>query len=229
MSPVSVKKNKDLTRFHQELVNSLLAQAGPVKPMTSPWAQWSLWILLATALVFLALWRMKPTHLDASVQPTAIGYLITLFLSAALAAWQAVVSSIPGRPSGSWQLVLLTVFLATIIIIFPFVFFVPKGEEIFEMDNIVKCWPDCFKAIFLIGILPWILLGWRLSQNASFNARWTGAWSGLSAFLLGSLVTLMRCGYWEAGHMLAVHLLTVAIFSFLTTWLGAMWFSRWKR
>jgi len=139
-----------------------------------------------------------------------------------------VASSIPGRQTSRLHLVLLAVFLAAVIIL-PFVFFIPKGEEIFEMDDIVKCGPDCFKAIALIGVVPWILLGWRLSRNASFSAKWTGAWSGVSAFLLGSLVTLMHCGYWEAGHMVAVHLLTVAFFSFLTTWLGAMWFSRWKK
>ncbi len=50
----------------------------------------------------------------------------------------------------------------------------------------------CFKAIFWIGVVPWILLGWQLSRNASFGAKRTGAWSGVSAFLLGSLVTLMH-------------------------------------
>ncbi len=228
MSPESVKKNKDLTRFHQKLVNDLLAQTGPVKPMASPWAQWGVWFLTATVLVFLVLWVIKPTHLDASMQPAAMGYLIALFLGAALAAWQAVASSIPGRNTSRLHLILLIVFLAAVIIL-PFVFFIPKGEEIFEWDDIVKCGPDCFKAIALIGIVPWILLGWKLSRNATFNVKWTGAWSGVSAFLLGSLVTLMHCGYWEAGHMVAVHLLTVAFFSFLTTWLGAMWFSRWRK
>jgi hypothetical protein len=228
MSPESVKKNKDLTRFHQDLVDGLLARAGPVKPMASLWAQWGLWVLVATALVFLVLWMMKPAHLDMSLQPAAMAYLIALFLGAALAAWQAVASSIPGRQTSRLHLVLLVLLLVAVIIL-PFVFFIPKGEEIFEMDDIVKCGPDCFKAIALIGVVPWILLGWRLSRNASFSAKWTGAWSGVSAFLLGSLVTLMHCGYWEAGHMVAVHLLTVAFFSFLTTWLGAMWFSRWKK
>ena len=228
MSPESAKKNKDLTRFHQELVNGLLARSGPIKPMPSPWAQWCLWFLMATVLVFFVLWMMKPSHMDTASQPAAMGYLIALFLGAALAAWQAVASSIPGRNTSRLHLVLLTVFLAAVIIL-PFVFFIPKGEAIFEWDDIVKCGPDCFKAIALIGVVPWILLGWRLSRNASFNTKWTGAWSGVSAFLLGSLVTLMHCGYWEAGHMVAVHLLTVAFFSFLTTWLGAIWFSRWKK
>jgi hypothetical protein len=228
MSPESVKKAKDMTRFHQGLVNDLLSRVGPVKPIDSPWAQWGLWLFPACLLVSVALWVIKPTHMDQVAQPASISYLLALFVGSALSAWQAVASSIPGRQTGRVQLTFLALVLAAVLVL-PFVFFVPKGEEIFEMDDIVKCGPDCFKAIALIGVLPWILLGWRLSRNASFNVKWAGAWSGVSAFLLGSLVTLMHCGYWEAGHMVAVHLLAVAFFSFLTTWLGALWFSRWRR
>jgi hypothetical protein len=176
----------------------------------------------------LALWLMKPASWEKSLQPPAVAYLAALFLGAALAAWQAVASSIPGRKTGRAQAVLLVVFLAAVLGL-PFLLFVPQGEEIFEIEDILKCGPDCFKAIALIGVLPWILLGWKLSRNAAFSAKWTGAWSGVSAFLLGSLVTLIHCGYWEAGHMVAVHLLTVAFFSFLATGVGAWWFSRWKK
>ncbi len=37
VSPESVKKNKDLTQFHQELMNDLLSRKEPVNPMVSPW------------------------------------------------------------------------------------------------------------------------------------------------------------------------------------------------
>ena len=85
-----------------------------------------------------------------------------------------------------------------------------------------------FSLVFLVGLVPWSVLGFRLSKNAVFNPTITGAWSGLSAFLLATCTLYICCPCGSLGHMFVSHLLPVVAGTFLCALAGAFWFSRWE-
>jgi hypothetical protein len=215
-------------QFHGKLVDRIVPTARPVGHIHSAGLQWSLWLVLSLGVMALALWRMKVGNsVETLGQMPPMAFILAAFLGAAVAAWEAVVSSIPGRHTGKWFRAAQLSLLAALVLI-PFLFF-PAGIGGGGVLSSLRCGVDCMKLISLVGLLPWILLGWMLSRNAAFNPAWTGAWSGVSAFLLGAVTVQLHCPNWETGHMLVSHLLPVAVLVFPATFAGSFWFSRWKK
>ncbi len=222
-------KTKNIHQFHGSMVDQLVSQNGPVKKIWPAWAQWMAWLALSAGCMALLLLKMGILNNFEELrhQMPPMAFLFTAFLGAALAAWEAISSSLPGRQMGrGYRFLEVLVLLALLLI--PFLFFVKGGEG---LDIVTACrngW-GCIQGASFAGILPWILLGFILSKNASFHPGWTGAWSGVSAFLLGAITIQIHCPNWETGHMVFAHLLPVAFFTFLTTFAGAYWFSRWRQ
>jgi hypothetical protein len=159
--------------------------------------------------------------------PGGTGFILILFLGAGASAWEAIASSLPGREKGPRRKA-FSLLLLVLVFSLPF-FLLGGGSHGFDpWKELTEGWA-CFRAVSLIGLLPWAFLGWRLSKNAAFHPLWTGAWSGASAFLLGSLTVQMHCPNLEAGHVWMAHLFPVALFTLFAGWAGAFWFSRWKK
>lgn len=221
-------KSKNINQFHRSLVDQLVAQTGPARKVWPAGVQWLVWLgLSATCMALLLLKMGVLNHFSGIGNPMPpLAFLTTAFLGSALAAWEAITSSLPGRRTGrGFRFLEGAVLLALLLI--PFIFFV-RGQE--GLDIVTACrngW-GCIQAASFAGLLPWILFGFILSRNASFHPGWTGAWAGVSAFLLGAVTIQIHCPDWETGHMVFAHLLPVAFFTFLSTFIGAYWFSRWK-
>ncbi len=214
--------------FHEALVGRLLAEAEPVKRIKSPLSQWLLWLALSCFSVVLFLTAIHLQDMGAVFHNMpSLGFLLIAFLGSALSAWEAVSSSVPGRQTGSAYR-LLSVTLLVALLFMPFLFFAP-GRGSFDL---VSCcasgWP-CIQWGSVAGFFPWLTLGFLISRNASFRPFWTGAWAGLSAFLLGTFTIQLHCPSWETGHMFVAHLLPVALLTFPASFIGAFWFSRWKK
>ena len=221
-------KTKNMKQVHGELVDRIVSQNSPNTRAWPAGKQWLVWLGLSLVCMALFLGKMGVlndfTLLSHRMPPWA--FLITAFLGSSLAAWEAISSSLPGRQTGKgYRLLSLVVLLALVFI--PFIFFA-RGVE--GLDLVTACrngW-GCIQGAVLAGLLPWIILGFMLSKNASFHPGWTGAWSGVSAFLLGTVTIQIHCPNWETGHMVFAHLLPVAFLTILTAFAGAFWFSRWK-
>jgi hypothetical protein len=154
-------------------------------------------------------------------------FLVLAFLGASLAAWEAIVSSVPGRQTTRGHRYLSAAVVA-LLFLMPFLFFA-WGEGNLSLWDYCCSGLGCIEGCSLAGFVPWVVLGFILSRNASFNPLWTGAWSGVSAFLMGTFTIQLHCPAWDTGHMFAAHLLPVAAFTFLAAFLGAFWFSRWRK
>ncbi len=222
-------KIKNINQVHGELVDQILSRTAPAERVWPAWIQWLAWLGLSLACMAVLLLKMGVLNnwglLYRQMPPVA--FLGTALLGSALAAWEAITSSLPGRQTGGrFRIFSFLVLLALLLI--PFLFFVRGAEGLDLMAACRNGW-GCIQAASLAGLLPWVFLGFILSKNASFHPGWTGAWSGLSAFLLGAVTIQIHCPDWEMGHMVFAHLLPVAFFAFLTTFAGAFWFSRWKR
>ncbi|HEY5038546.1 MAG TPA: NrsF family protein, partial [bacterium] len=155
------------------------------------------------------------------------GFLLLAFALSAFTAWMGIASSKPDH----WPSLAPRVFAATFILFLfsmPFLFF--------NKDNLLQVWTHnmadgwfCVRIVLLVAFPSWMMLGWMASRNASFHPGWTGAWLGVSVFLLGAGTIQLHCAHWETCHMLVDHLLPLLVLIFLPIWIGGYWFSRWKK
>jgi hypothetical protein len=226
--PSSKAKVKTIGEIHRTLVDQLLSSSKPVGHVPAVWKQWALWLVSTLILIGLVLLKIELQENLPQIlgQMPPLAFLATAFLGAALAAWQAIASSVPGRQTGKWQ-IFLSLFMIGVLFLIPFIFF-GHGLDGFGWSSVQDGF-GCFTTASLVGVFPWILLGWMISRNAAFHPAWSGAWSGVSAFLMGTFTIQLHCPNWQADHMVLAHLLPVACFIFLTTGVGAFWFSRWRK
>jgi len=222
-------KMKNMERVHSGLVDQILSNARPVRRVSALWVQWLAWLALSLAVVSFTLlkvgWQSEAGLVFKRMPP--IAFILTAFIGAALAAWEAIASSMPGRQTQKTYRI-FSILVLLVLVALPFLFFYPTGER-FDVIGAFCNGLECVERVALIGIVPWILLGRILSRNASFSPGWTGAWAGASAFLIGTIAVQFHCPSWDARHMLAAHLLPVVLLVFPTAFIGAYWFSRWRK
>lgn len=214
--------------LHRSLVDQMVADAAPARLLIRPWAQWLLW--LGFSVIVMAFFWMRigvQNNLGQTLQAMPpLLFVLTAFAGASLAAWEAIASSVPGRQTSSWYHVLAILVIAALFSI-PFLFFTHPVHL-----DLLKAFEDghgCAEGVAFSGLIPWIFLGWMLSRNASFRPVWTGLWSGVSAFLMGTITIQIHCPSWDMDHVLMAHLLPTAVGTLLGTLLGAFWFSTWKK
>ena len=223
------KKPKDLTQAHKNLVRQLLSDTHPVEPIQSAWSQWGLWLTASMIMMGLALAviKVQPGLGSAMSQMPSLTFVALAFAGAALAAWEAIASSVPGRQTGKLYPILALLVLAGLFAL-PLLFFPANSQAFNPIETLKQGW-GCFTLVSLVGLPSWVLLAWIVSRNAAFKPAWTGAWTGASAFLLGATTIQLHCPNNEWGHILMAHLLPVALFTLLASWAGLFWFSRWKK
>jgi hypothetical protein len=220
---------KKLSQKHQRLVDQLSSDTKRVKPVPTALTQWLLWLAVSSAIMGVFIWTY---HLQAgagevfSRMPPVL-FILTALTGSALAAWEAIASSVPGSQTArGYRVTALLVLL--VLISLPFLFFYPWGQT-FDLFGAFMNGMECVQQVSLVGLLPWVLLAGLISRNASFHPAWTGAWSGASAFLLGTVTVQLHCPNWDARHILAAHLLPVVLLTFLATFVGAFLYSRWEK
>lgn len=220
---------KNMGRIHDRVVDRILADHRPDRHIAWAWAQWFLWLGLSVAVIGMVFLMMGLPY-DAGLlveNPTMLAFFAAAFAGAALAAWEAIASSIPGRGTRKGYKFISSLALVLLVLI-PFLFFYPVGRD-FDLAGSFFGGIGCILRGSMLGVVPWVALGWMLSRNASFRPAWTGAWAGVSSFLIGTIAVQFHCPLWDAHHLLVAHLLPVALCVFIVTFLGAHWFARWKR
>jgi hypothetical protein len=221
-----IKKLPDIQRRAAE---KLLAEAKPFKPVPSVLKQWLIWLGLAVLVAGLSLWIIKPQDdiLQKLLQLPSGSFMLLLFVGSALAAWNGIASSMPGEEPGpaakSWMIGILVALIAI-----PLFFFTSDNLAGVLEHNAESGW-FCFRTVVLVAIPSWVMLAWMVSRNASFHPGWTGAWLGISAFLLGTGTIQTHCTHWETTHILVNHLLPMGLFIVIPIWIGSHWLARWKK
>lgn len=224
-----VSKAKDIRQIHRNVVDEILSQHKPDNHIDSAWVQWFIWLAVSLMMIVgvVMMMGMQANAGQIFGRPSALGFMVIALVGAGLAAWEAIGSSIPSRTTSRTYKVCSGVCLG-LLILMPFLFFYPWGES-FDFIGSFKGGIDCVLHVSMLGVVPWMVLGWMLSRNASFHPGWTGAWSGTSSFLIGTLAVQLHCPIWDARHIFVAHLLPVALCVFITTFAGAYWFSRWAK
>lgn len=223
-----MKTKQTSLQFHHQLVEKIVHQAKPSGLRLRPVTQWFLW-LASSLLVMSFFWMRMGVQSNLSQvmgQMPPLLFIVTAFAGASLAAWEAITSSVPGRQTGRGYRVLAVLVLITLVFI-PFIFFAHTGS--LQWGRALSDDTGCVEGVSFSGLIPWIFMGWMLSRNASFNPWWTGLWSGVSAFLMGTITIQIHCPNWEVNHVLMAHLLPAAIGTLLVSLFGFFWFSCWKK
>jgi len=220
---------KKLDGVQRRAAEKLLSDTKPYKPVPSVWSQWLGWLAISAVIVTFTILLIKPQPQlleKLSLLPNAF-FMLLVFIGSALAAWGGIASSIPGNEPGAREKTLLIAVLLGLFVV-PFLFFTPDTMQEVWSHSMASGW-FCFRTVILVAIPSWILMGWMVSRNASFAPAWTGAWLGVSAFLLGTGTIQLHCEHWETYHMVVDHLLPLILFIFIPIWVGAFWFARWKK
>jgi len=214
--------------FHDQLVEQVVRGAKPAGMLLRPVVQWMLWFV-SSLLVMAFFWMRLGVQSNLSQvmdQMPPLFFIVTAFAGAALAAWEAISSSVPGRQTGRFYRALAVLVLIALVSI-PFIFFTHSGPV--DWSQALDHGTGCAEGVSFSGLIPWIFMGWMLSRNASFNPLWTGVWSGVSAFLMGTITIQIHCPNWDMDHVLMAHLLPAAVGTIVVSLLGSFWFSRWKK
>ncbi len=220
---------ENLPPAQRALVERLAAEARPYRPVPSVGLQWLIWLGFSLLVVMVSLFLIGPQFeiMERLSELSSGGFLALAFVLSAVTAWMGIASSMPDyRPHPAPRVIaaLFVLFLFSM----PFFFF--------DRDTLSQVWANnmedgwfCVRTVVLVAFPSWVMLGWMVSRNASFHPGWTGAWLGVSAFLLGTGTIQLHCAHWETCHMLVDHLLPMLVLIFLPIWIGSYWFSRWRK
>jgi hypothetical protein len=218
-----------LPELQRRAAEKLLAQDKPFQRVPSVLKQWLLWLALAALVSGISISILKPQDglWDRLLQLPSGAFLLLLFIGSALAAWNGIVSSMPGEGPGPVSKTWMAVILGALVAI-PLLFFTPDHlKDVLDHDTATGWF--CFRTVVLVAIPSWVMLAWMVSRNASLHPAWTGAWLGVSAFLLGTGTIQTHCTHWDRTHILVNHLFPMVLLIALPIWIGSYWLSRWKK
>jgi hypothetical protein len=218
-----------LPESQRRLVEKLVAETRPTKPVPSVAQQWLIWLGFSLVVVAISLYLIEPQFeiVERLTDFSSGGFLLLAFTLSAFTAWMGIVSSLPDhRPRPAPRV--LAAALIFVLFSMPFLFFDKDSLSQVWANNMADGW-FCVRTVVLVAFPSWVMLGWMVSRNASFHPGWTGAWLGVSAFLLGTGTIQLHCAHWETCHMLVDHLLPMLVLIFLPIWIGGYWFSRWLK
>ena len=185
-----------------ELIKSLAAEAGPVKPLPPLGRRFILWLVVSLLYaLFCLFWIGWRTDLRAVA--TAPGFIWQTLLLAMLtvsSAWLAFVLSIPGRERGhAGKIAVGLVAVAWLTTLLVLILITPDHSP---GDG----WA-CSLHITLVGLLPAILLMLMIKRAAPLQWLWAGISVGLAMIALGATALQFACGTDDPMHLLFWHLL----------------------
>ncbi len=218
-----------LPKSHRDLVEKLVAENKSTPTAPTVLGQWLVWLVFSLLAVALTLSLIGPQFelQERLTDLSSGGFLLLAFVLAAFTARMGIASSMPDyRPRTAPRVIagILILFLFSM----PFLFFETSAlAQALARDRADEWF--CARTMVLVALPTWLILGWMASRNASFHPRWTGAWLGVSAFLLGAGTIQLHCARWETCHMLVDHLMPMLTLIFLPIWIGGYWFARWRK
>lgn len=220
-------KSHSFLKVHETAVEKILSTMKPSGTVWGVFQQWVAWLTLSLALMALLIIWMKPLPDLDCMGLRQWSYIVFCILGSAYCAWGSIASSLPSFEPKTRHKVAVPI-LFSILFLLPFLLFPFKSAGLSLFEVIQQGWA-CFKCVSIVSLFPYVILGFLVSRNASFHAGWSGAWAGLSAFLLSSATAQIHCQIWESGHMVTAHILPIALIVFFSVLIGFWWFSRWVR
>jgi hypothetical protein len=209
---------------HDRLVERLVADARPVRPLWSHHTRLALWLVLQGIVLGVAVAAGLRQDLgDHLRQPLFLLELGALVAAGALAATVALRGAVPGMAGGRGAItsaLLLGSAAVALVALQPVTTMGP-------LRNFVASGAQCVACILMFSALPWITLFVAVRRGAPLDGSVTGACAGAAAFLFAAAAVRIACPIDEGTHLLAWHMTPVAIGAALSGVAGARWLARW--
>ncbi|AMY08211.1 hypothetical protein LuPra_01404 [Luteitalea pratensis] len=211
--------------MEHELIDRLVRDATPVRPLARPAVRLVRWALAAALCLAAGVAWVHLRHDLAETMWTAsfLGQAGLLIGTALLAATAALVVSVPGAeptPATRWlPLVAITAWAAWL---FAAIVAQPEDSRVWWPAPAPQCGVD----ITLLGIVPGVLLWSLVRRAAPLRPAWTGLLATLTAAALGALGTQLICSNNDAAHLLLWHFGPVTMLTVAGIALGRR-FLRW--
>jgi hypothetical protein len=206
----------------KDMIPGLVRSLAPITPIKLS----HLFIVcLCTQVLFgaigLALAGLRGDLAERVAEPLFIIVVFMLVIGSAICATSAIRLAVPGRddvPKGR----LLGLVCIPFALALAIVAVAPWGGEWMGWRNVLKtCW-SCIGVTAASAAVPWLATVILASRLAPLRERRVGLFAGLSAFLLGALVTQLHCPYGDSYHLALGHYLPIAVLSAATTWGAAL-------
>jgi hypothetical protein len=209
----------------EELIDRLVAGAGPVRPLLSPARRAVLWSVVAGICVMLGVLHFGLRR-DAAEAWHTTGVGLRLLLLAATT-WLAVVTafrlSVPGEDlrawSRWWPLALLGILVAAVAAE------VLMGVVASEPVTPLRAW-RCVRKAALVGAVPAVFAIVLIQRASPLEPRWTALLGVLAAGAAGALTSELACPIHAPIHILLWHILPVAAFAAVGALLGLLFWHR---
>jgi hypothetical protein len=216
-------KERSMTMDTDELIQLLVEDCGPVRPLPRPWIRTVEWLALSTPYVLLVVFVVSP-RADLSVKISDLHFVVeqVAAMGTVVAASAAALATIiPGhsRKILALPFLLLSIWLASL-------------GHAYVQDN-VESWirpdfngltphPDwyCFPAIVLVGSVPALAMIIMLRRGVPLTLHLTAALGGLSAAALGSFGLRFFCSQDGSLMVLIWQFGTVCLLSVLAGYAG---------
>lgn len=209
-----------LPEIHQALVDRLVRDVRPVRPLRSRRLFFAWLVLQATVLAALVAHGLRPDIGAILHRPLSVAQVLALVASGILAAWLAARGAFPDRAAGSLSVAaMVTLAVAGLT---PFVTSTPQLPDSFAAMGV-----PCFTMTVVIAALPWLALLLLVGRGASVMPTRAGLLAGAAAFLLAAAGMRATCSVDEPWHLLVWHGAPVVLGGAISALLGAAFLGRW--
>lgn len=206
--------------IHQALVDRLVRDVRPVRPLRSRRLFFAWLVLQATVLAALVAHGLRPDIGTSLYRPDFVAQVLALVASGILAGWLAARGAFPDRAAGSPSVAaMVTLAIAGLT---PIVTSTPQLR-----DSFVAMGVPCFTMTVMIAALPWLALLLLVGRGASIMPARAGLLAGAAAFLLAAAGLRAACSLDEPWHLLVWHGAPVVLGAALSALLGAAFLGRW--
>jgi len=214
-----------LPSIHEALVARLEADLRPVRRLWSPWARLGAWLALAVAVTIMAAAVGLRTDLASAIRRPVYDLEIAALLGAAsAAALLALYAAVPGRSGGRRAARVAYAFgvVASGALVAEHVAAAPS------LLPFVESGLRCTACIAMFGALPWAALLVAVRRAAPLDGRAVATSVGAAGFLTGAAAVRVACPIDDPVHLLAWHMLPVALWTGLSAIASAAWLVRWR-
>jgi hypothetical protein len=207
------------------LIDRLVADARPVRPLWPPPVRLALWLVLAVVVVLSSVtFGVRPDLRDRLHDPGFLFEVLALFLAAIVAAGLALAAAVPGRGPGRRQFA-VTMIVAAILWLVPVRYPAEAGQS---LDAFLGMAMACERRTVLLAMAPLGGLLAALHRGAPLAGAMAGSLAAAAAFLLAAANMRVLCPADGRFHLLVGHALPAVGGIGLCALLGTLWLRRWR-
>ncbi len=209
-----------IPEIHRALVDRLVRDVCPVRPLRSRRLFFAWLVLQAAVLVALVAHGLRPDIGAIVHRPLFVAQMLALMTSGTLAAWLAARGAFPDRAAGP-----LSIAAMVGLAISGLMPFVTSASRV--LDSFVAMGLPCFKMTIMIATGPSLALLLLVGRGASVMPARAGLLAGAAAFLLAAAGMRVACSVDDPLHLLVWHGAPVVLGASLSALLGAAFLGRW--